>query len=123
MVHQSKDLCSIVLSQLTSASVILLATSLLAGDVLAQSARGKDEFPKLGGMQIGTSPYDGNLANADYRKEIARLDYAVISSPTTQLTNYAKDIKRHNPNIIIAKAIFNEINPSLSKLILTSSSS
>ena len=54
-------------------------------------------------MQIGTSPYDGNLANADYRKEIARLDYAVISSPTTQLTNYAKDIKRHNPNIIIAK--------------------
>lgn len=69
----------------------------------ACAAETKQEFPKLGGMQIGKSPYEGNLSNADYRAEIAKLDFVVISRATPTLVDYARDIKAHNPDIVIAK--------------------
>jgi len=63
----------------------------------------KKEFPRLGGMQIGKSPYPGSISDPAYRAEIAKLDYAIINKPSVSLTEYAKDIKRMNPNIILAK--------------------
>ena len=93
------------LDQSTLLVYIFLLISLTVSVVseAAGRAKGKQEFPRLGGMQIGSSPYPGSIASAEYRKEIAKLDFAVINKPSRNLTEYAKDIKRHNPDIVIAK--------------------
>ena len=88
---------------------LIVLLQILVLSVLGQSASAqsqivvKKDFPRLGGMQIGRSPWEGNLQNPEYRAELAKLDYVVIHTPTTLLMDYARDIKSHNPSIVIAK--------------------
>lgn len=63
----------------------------------------KQEFPRLGGMQIGLSRYADGVGDPEYQAEIAKLDYAVINRADPNLTEFAKQIKALNPNIVLAK--------------------
>lgn len=62
----------------------------------------KKEFPRLGGYQIGSTPFDG-YEDPAYQKEIARLDYAILGSTQTSINETAVAIRKLNPNIILAK--------------------
>ncbi len=62
----------------------------------------KKTFPRLGGYQIGATPYDG-YSDPEYHKQIARLDYAIIGSKFTSTNDTAAAIRLLNPNIILAK--------------------
>jgi len=62
----------------------------------------KKTFPRLGGYQIGATPYDG-YGDPEYHKQIARLDYAIIGSAQSSANEAAAAIRRSNPNIILAK--------------------
>jgi len=83
--------------------VIIGAMSATADSEAAGAVQAKQVFPKLGGMQIGKTRYDGNLSNPDYRAELAKLDYVVLSRPTPTLMDYARDLKAANPDIVVAK--------------------
>ena len=75
-----------------------------ASSALAQSRLvSKPEFPRLGGMQIGLSRYADGVADPEYQAEIAKLDYAVINRSDPNLTEFAKQIKALNPDIVLAK--------------------
>jgi hypothetical protein len=72
---------------------------LVSGTSLA-SGKGKDTFPKLAGIQIGQTPYDG-FSDPEYQRRIARLDLAILSNKGSAGTEYARQIKKINPNVML----------------------
>lgn len=62
----------------------------------------KQTFPRLGGYQIGATPYTG-YDDPDYQRMMAKLDYVILSKGT-ELTNvYAQQIRDRNPSILLAR--------------------
>jgi hypothetical protein len=65
-------------------------------------AFGKTTFPRLGGYQIGATPYDG-YSDPEYISQMARLDYVIIGQSQPEATDVARSVKRLNPQITLAK--------------------
>ena len=86
---------------------ILTAIALLDGSaVLAASAPTvKQEFPRLGGIQIGKTPFAGGYADPAYHLQLARLDLVLLggSGHGSNMNDYAAAIKTINPQIVIGK--------------------
>lgn len=86
---------------------ILTAIALLdASTVLAGSAPTvKQEFPRLGGIQIGKNPYAGGYADPAYQTQLARLDLVLLGGTGhgSTLNEYAAAVKRKNRQIVIGK--------------------
>ena len=80
---------------------IFLSAFLVSVSELSFAAgKGKDEFPKLGGIQIGKTPYNG-YDDPAYQRAIARLDLAIMSNKGDAGTAAAKEIKQINPSIML----------------------
>jgi hypothetical protein len=77
--------------------VIVFATTFpaLGGEV-------KKEYPRLGGIQIGTTPYNG-YGDPAYRKAMARLDLVLLGGSGKIMNDHARAIKDLNPDILLAK--------------------
>lgn len=83
-------------------TVIAAALTLLACQTTFAGGEPKKTFPRLGGYQIGATPYEG-YADPEYHEQIARLDYAIIGSKLTSTNETAAAIRRLNPTIVLAK--------------------
>jgi hypothetical protein len=85
------------------ASALVLAFPLLLA-ALSASGQGvpKKEFPRLGGYQIGSTPFDG-YADPAYHREIAKLDYAILGRDHKDINEYAAEIRRLNPTMVLVK--------------------
>ena len=81
---------------LTALLLAVACQSALAGGVPKQT------FPRLGGYQIGATPYDG-YQDPEYHRQIARLDFAIIGSTLTLTNDTAASIRRMNPDIVLLK--------------------
>ena len=86
------------LSWLGAAAILtlLVSQSAFAGGTIKQT------FPRIGGYQIGKTPYDG-YEDPEYHRQIARLDFAIIGSPLESRNADAAAIRRLNPDIILTK--------------------
>jgi len=83
---------------------LLIAITVAICLPLAAGAAGKPKktFPRLGGYQIGATPYTG-YDDPEYQRLMAKLDYVILSKGT-ELTNvYAAQIRERNPSIILAR--------------------
>lgn len=71
---------------------------------LAAEAGGKAKkaFPRLGGYQIGSSPYFG-YGDPEYQELLARLDYVILSRSSLATNDYARDLRARNPNMLLAR--------------------
>jgi hypothetical protein len=83
---------------LSAAAIIALLASqpILAGGVP------KKTFPRLGGYQIGDTPFEG-YSDPAYHREMAKLDYVIIGSTLTSTNDAAAAIRRLNPDIMLVK--------------------
>jgi hypothetical protein len=81
-------------------ALALLAVLCVAGPAGA-APQVTQEYPKLGGIQIGVTPYDG-ITDPAYHKQIARLDLAILGNVNAQMTEQAHKIKDINPKILLA---------------------
>ena len=83
---------------------LLLAASLALLAWQSASAGGvpKQTFPRLGGYQIGATPYEG-YGDPEYHQQIARLDYAIIGSTLPMTNGTAEAVRRLNPDIMLLK--------------------
>ena len=83
-------------------SWLVLIVSLSIGSLgvtSASAADSKQEFPRLGGVQIGGTPYEDGLDNREYQREISRLDLAVLGETSKSVIEIAEAIKALNPGI------------------------
>jgi hypothetical protein len=62
----------------------------------------KETFPRLGGYQIGSTPFDGYLDPA-YHRELAKLDYVIIGSSQALANETAAAVRKLNPDAILLK--------------------
>ena len=85
------------------AQLLLIAALAIAASQSAEAGgKPKETFPRLGGYQIGATPYDG-YHDPEYHEQIARLDYAIIGSSLTSTNATAAAIRRMNPDIVLIK--------------------
>ena len=87
-------------------SMLVSVALLLSGTVVgAQAPTVKKEFPRLGGMQIGKSPYDGSYADPAYHAQLARLDLVILGGAghLSTLNTFAEAIKAINPSVTLGK--------------------
>jgi hypothetical protein len=73
----------------------ILATTVQAGEV-------KQSYPRLGGIQIGSTPYKG-YGDPEYRKAMARLDLVLLGGSGPVMNEHARALKNLNPDILLAK--------------------
>lgn len=78
-------------------SILLSIPNLSAGEVFV-----KKTFPRLGGYQISSTPFEG-YDDPEYQRQMARLDYVIIGQSQETTNNVARAIKSINPNIVLAK--------------------
>jgi len=81
--------------------LIASLSAILAGASVAGATDKNPDFPRLGGIQIGGSPFADGLRDPAYQKQIARLDLAVLGETSKSVIERAKAIKAMNPDIII----------------------
>lgn len=85
----------------------LLATILTTANVAlsANLPETKQEFPRLGGIQIGRTPFEESYASAEYQAQLARLDFVILggSGFGSSLNGQAAAIKQINPNVLLGK--------------------
>ena len=62
----------------------------------------KENFPRLSGIQIGKTPYDG-YGDPKYQEAMAKLDLVLLGGSDRSINKHAKAIKDINPNILLAK--------------------
>lgn len=62
----------------------------------------KPEYPRLGGIQNGTTNYKG-YGDPAYQAAMAKLDFVILGGGSRQMNRHAKAIKRMNPSIILGK--------------------
>ena len=83
-----------------------LAPTLLLALLACQSATAggvpKETFPRLGGYQIGATPFEG-YQDPEYHEQIAKLDFAIIGSTLTLTNDTAVSIRSMNPDIVLLK--------------------
>lgn len=87
--HMAKTLIATVL-------VSLACQTSVAGGVP------KETFPRLGGYQIGATPFSG-YDDPAYHREMAKLDYVIIGSTQPVANDAAAGIRRLNPDAILMK--------------------
>ena len=81
--------------------MILLSALLFSATASGQGIL-KKTFPKLGGYQIGGSPFDG-YSDPEYQKAMSKLDYVILGSAIPSINEDARAIRAINPDIILAK--------------------
>jgi len=89
------------ISAATLCQVLLMTCLILPDGAFAGQGTVKQEFPRLGGVQIGKSPL-GGYGSSEYQKEISRLDVAVLGG-TYSISEAAEKIKILNPRIKLGK--------------------
>lgn len=82
---------------------LLAGLGLATGSLAAEKAAVKQEFPRLGGIQIGANPYPNSYSNTDYQRELARLDLVLLGGGARQMTGIASAIKKISPDTLMAK--------------------
>ena len=82
----------------TGLCIVLASTPVISSAAVA----GKSTFPRLGGYQIGATPFQG-YGDPEYQKQMARLDYVIIGQTQLEANDVARAIKNISPNIILAK--------------------
>lgn len=86
-----------------AASVIIAAAlTLLTSPATFAGGVVKDTFPKLGGYQIGKTPFKG-YDDPAYHREMAKLDLVVIGSSQAFANDTAAAVRRLNPDVILLK--------------------
>lgn len=62
----------------------------------------KETFPRLGGYQIGATPF-GGYDDPAYHREMAKLDYVIIGSSLAAANDTAAAVRRLNPDAVLLK--------------------
>lgn len=89
--------------QLGTAQRVLTATLVfLAWQSALADGVPKETFPRLGGYQIGATPYEG-YQDPEYHRQIAKLDFAIIGSTLAMTNDTAESVRRLNPDIVLLK--------------------
>ena len=85
-------------------SLTILSALFVVAPAHADTTSFKKEFPRLGGIQIGRTKYDGHYANPQYQAELAKLDFAVIGG-VYGISEAAQAVKAINPDVVLAKYV------------------
>lgn len=85
---------------LTIAALLGLLQWPVAG--LAVNPEIKEDFPRLGGYQIGKNPYPDSYSDPAYIAAMARTDYVILGGKYG-MNDVARSIKEQNPDIVLAK--------------------
>ncbi len=86
------------MARLTTAALLML----LACQAAVAGGVPKETFPKLGGYQIGNTPFSGYNDPA-YHREMAKLDLVIIGSPLASANETAAALRRLNPDVVLLK--------------------
>ena len=73
---------------------VFMAFWLLAAGSPAIAADAKQDFPRLSGIQIGKTPYEGGITNPEYQRKMARLDLVILGSTAKSVVDTANSIKQ-----------------------------
>ncbi len=87
-------------SRLVTVALVGVVASVAAAPLAA--AEVKPAYPRLGGIQIGTTPFQG-YGDPEYRKAMARLDLVLLGGSGRVMNDHARAIKDLNPDILLAK--------------------
>lgn len=82
--------------------LFLFALGVVQGASAAETAV-KQEFPRLGGYQIGSNPYADSYADPAYQKAMARLDLVILGGGHSSINRAARAIKDLSPHTLLAK--------------------
>jgi hypothetical protein len=88
---------------LTNLVLLLIFLGLATVAPATEKAAVKQEFPRLGGIQIGSNPYPDSYANPDYQRELAKLDLVLLGGGARQMNDIARSIKKISPDTLMAK--------------------
>lgn len=95
--------------------VLIVSSILFLGSAHAAN-KPKTDFPRLGGVFNGKTPYEG-YEDPEYHKLLARLDLVILGFPRTwkrdglEPRDVAKSIKKRNPDLLLGQyTILGQVN-------------